>query len=44
MQTNLREVADIENSRVGYIESRCFTTVVLPDPEGAEKMTTFFFI
>jgi hypothetical protein len=22
-------------------ESRCFTTVVLPDPEGAEKMMSF---
>lgn len=34
----------MENSRNGKVLSRCLTTVLLPAPDGAEKMITFLFI
>ena len=38
----LRVVALTEKANCSSMtESRCFTTVVLPDPEGAEKMMSF---
>jgi hypothetical protein len=30
----------MENSNSGITLSKCFTMVVLPEPEGAEKMMT----
>ena len=38
------EVAEMENSISGCSCRICPTTVLLPDPEGAEKIRTFSFI
>jgi hypothetical protein len=37
----LRLVAEIENSSKGLSVNNCFTMVVLPAPEGAEKIISF---
>ena len=43
-QRGALEVAEIENSNSGYMPSRWFTTVLLPAPDGAEKMITLLLI
>jgi hypothetical protein len=36
-----RVQADIEKASLGFTFSKCFTMVVLPAPDGAEKMMIF---
>jgi hypothetical protein len=35
-------VAETLKERAGILESKCFTMVDFPDPEGAAKTTNFF--
>jgi hypothetical protein len=37
-------LAEIEKPRSGLFSKRCLTRVVLPDPEGAEKIITLPWI